>query len=1488
MFLDLASRFVMVIEISGGDDTNALRDLVEERIDPQLSALAGVSDILIFGGSPREVRVTVDPDRLAALGVAPFELENAISRAVERVRYVGSTEDEAGRTAILVDGRPAGVVSLAEVALISTRNLRLRHVAEVAETVAERDSVYRVNGQPAVALVVFKDEGANLVRLGRALRRRVREIEREFEPYGLRFELRNDGAQLVEDQLERLEKLALTGFLIALGALFLFLRRLRAVLVVAIAVPVSLLIALALLFVGGQSLNLITLSGLAIGVGMLVDNSIVVYEAVQRQLERGQSADDASEQGVQRTIRAILAGTVTNAIVFVPLLLLDLDRVTRAMLAVFAAAIVLPLLASLVVAVGLVPLLARYLVAPAAMARLASERRRRQRYAGLLPPDRSRELFGGVLMVALRHPGSWLAGVALAVLLSAIVGVKWIAFDATAAEAAEADEVRLEIELAREGTLERAAAIFDRLEQAASEIEGVSSVASIIQSDGGSLTVRLVDAHERPEELSIDLVRSRVRGAAGELRHLGAVRVTEPAADGGGSSRRSGGGPAALFGAGDEEIVVSGPDARELLRFAEQIAEGLEKIPEIAFAEPSSRSGRQEIWVEPSKARLDAVGLTADQVLPVLAALRRDGVTMQTRWSLPDGREIPITVRRSERNNVRDGEPASATEDLADLRVASPAGVLPLSALARVRRMPSRPVIEHHDGRREMAVAYRFKSEAPQVGPAREQLDQRLRDTLRQLRRPTGYTLDTEPTEPPSEWFRRALIPVILLMYAVLAIVFESLVLPALVLIALPLTLVGAVWSLALAGSAAGVMAVVGVVALIGMTVNPAILLVDRMEQRARAGAFTPGAAALAAVRERARPVLMTTTTTVAGLWPLAIVTGRQNEIWPPFATVVIGGLIASTLLTLLVIPVGFVLVRRLDTLFGRLGAWIVLGWLATTAAVVTPLIVADLITSMRWQIITSVLVAALLLGAAAWAFRRDELPRPEVHDDAPPSFEIRFLHKTYGEPGPIGSAWRAPERFARRVLERGAIPFDPRQALARLAPLGLLLAGAVFLAISLQSAFWRGAFTLVSAVLVVALAREMRRARGRVDELGRALDGGAEGWLAALAPWAAYGVIIERFYARPLRDRELADVSGWELASYAAVPVLLAAALAFVQLGRRTARRIAAGTLREIPGRGRWRRVRTIWRRISRRVLGLDLPREQVRALAEVEFRAERGMIGVLGPNGAGKTTLLRLLAGILEPSRGRVSLGGVPIGRLRRYLARWVGYLPQDFGLPVNLTAREYLEYFAMLYEIEPPAERRQRVTRLLEEVGLGSRADERIGRYSGGMRQRVAVARTLLRLPPVIIVDEPTVGLDPRERIRFRNLLSRLAEGRVVLFSTHVVEDVAVACRRVIVLARGRIVFDGPPAELSERARGRVWQLVLRPGQEAALADAALVVDEVPLEDGSRRARVVCAVPPRADAVPTEPTLEDGYLWLVGVSSSAVEQTPTRTADDTERPK
>ena len=1458
------SSFAMVLQVTGAADQDALHDLVGELVTPRLAAVPGVSQAMVGGGAARQLTVWVDPNRCAALGVTTEQVTAAVRAAAGRLRYLGSLEDEAGRTAVMLDGRPIGPVSMGEVRIVAHLPVQVRHVAEIEIGPGRRQMLFRVNGDPSVGVLVFQEEGANLVRLGRDLRRRIEEINEDLQPLGIRLLSSFDAAELVETQIGRLRNLGLSGFLIALAVLFLFLRQWRAVAVVAIAVPVSLAAALSFLYLAGQTLNLISLFGLAVGVGLLVDNSVVVFESVQRRLERGRSPDDAAAGGIRRTARAIIAASVTTAVVFVPPLLVDLgSSMIRNLIAIAALSILLPLFGSLLVAIGLVPLLARHLAAPAAIRRLARLRRRRERFAGQAPPDPIRILFAGVLASALRRPASWITSVALAVVVTALVALPFVLGNTVSPEAEIADQVQLSVRLDESrSSLDSAVRAFQPLE-AVHEVDGVDRVESMIREEGGSLTVHLEALEDRPEELTAARIRQLVRRAANRRAGTEILRPGEGEGPGGrGGGPGGGGGAQELLGAGPKRVILSGNDNDQLTGLATEVAERLKEIEGISGAFPASRPGPDEIHVSPNRRAFDTFGVLLDDVLPMLSLAGREGTSINSGFPLPNGRELPIVVQRAENRpsdaRVVDGssfEREASLSGLSRLRVSTSAGVLPVAALAQVRRAPASPVITHHNGRREREVIYSVSSDVPSGGPARLEFDRNLDEALASIHRPPGTTIELDRSDENTSWFRRVLAPVVMLVFLVLAVAFESMTLPILVLLALPLALLGSLWALMFSGIGLDPMALLGALVLLGLAVNPAVLLVDRMQQRVLGAGWSAGAAALAAVRERARPVLMTSATTIAALAPLAIATGRENELWPPFATLVIGGLVTSTVLTLLVIPVGYVFLRRLDDLFSRVGPWVVLTWLGGVIAATAPLFALGVIESMFWQVTTTVLIAGALLGLTVWLVPKPPTPEPEA-TAGPPRLVVRHLRKTYGLPGPVRRALRASTDFARQVVDRGGEAFHPADARDRILPLLLLLAGAVALALRFRADLIQLGAWIAALLIASRLLTEVRRARGRADALGRVEPGGIEGVLSALLPWALLaGLVGPAFATEP--------AVGWFI-----VVAILSTIILLIQLGRRTAR---LETARREQREARRRRTRgwrgaliRVWRAAATRVFGLDLPIDTVKALAAVSFEVERGMVGVLGPNGAGKTTLLRQVTGILDSTRGRITLGGVPLLRVRKRLARYVGYLPQDAGLPARLTARQYLEYYAALYQIEA-SERAERIASLLREVGLDERADEQIGGYSGGMRQRVAVARTLLRLPPIIVVDEPTVGLDPRERVRFRNLLSRLAKDRIVLFSTHVVEDVAVACERVLVLTGGRMVFDGEPAALSREAEGRVWSWTAPGDEEPELPEASVLADRQPEPDGSSRLRVLAADRPDQRAEPVEPTLEDGYLWL-----------------------
>ncbi|RMG46489.1 MAG: efflux RND transporter permease subunit, partial [Acidobacteria bacterium] len=706
---EIVSRFVMVVQITGAGDRFALRDLAEEEIRPRLASVPGVSAAMLFGGAPRELRIAIDPQRIAALGIDAASVAERVTAALARPRFAGTAASGAGRAAVLVDGRPEGEVSLARLTLVPGRNVQLRHVADVALTAGEEEERARVDGRPAVTLVLFKQAEANLVRVGRALRERLHELEREFAASGLRFTIAFDGARTVEEQLRRLEKLAAGGFAIALAVLLLFLRQLRPVAVVAVSVPASLLIGVALLYLSGQSVNLITLFGLAVGIGMLVDNSIVVYEAVQRRLERGDGPDEAAVRGVGTTARAILAATATNAVVFVPLAFTVFESgLVRRLLEVLALAYLIPLAASLLVALGLVPLLARYLAAPAALARLAAERARRRAHGGLPVPSRAREVFSALLAVALRRPGAWLAATGLLVVASALVGAVWLGASAGGAEPARADEVRLQVDLppglSLDGATERVAV----LEEAALAIGGVERVTSLVREEDASLTIRLEPEERRPPGTDAALVRERLQRAA---REMTGVEIRSVGSGGGGGEEDEG--LQELLGQAAPEVVISGPDADRLAELARQIEAALEELPEVASAWPRARPGREEVWVEPEQRALASLGLTAGEVLPVLALLRREGFELQVGYQERAGREIPVVFRRPGRVD---------REAVTRLPVVTPAGVRRLGTLARLRRAGSPTAIQHHNGRLEIAVRYRLSPQAPRTGPERAAL----------------------------------------------------------------------------------------------------------------------------------------------------------------------------------------------------------------------------------------------------------------------------------------------------------------------------------------------------------------------------------------------------------------------------------------------------------------------------------------------------------------------------------------------------------------------------------------------------------------------------------------------------------------------------------------------------------------------------------------------------------------------------------------------
>jgi len=297
----------------------------------------------------------------------------------------------------------------------------------------------------------------------------------------------------------------------------------------------------------------------------------------------------------------------------------------------------------------------------------------------------------------------------------------------------------------------------------------------------------------------------------------------------------------------------------------------------------------------------------------------------------------------------------------------------------------------------------------------------------------------------------------------------------------------------------------------------------------------------------------------------------------------------------------------------------------------------------------------------------------------------------------------------------------------------------------------------------------------------------------------------------------------------------------------------------------GRLGNLRRSYFRMVKEIPLIGKRKKPFKALSGVSLQITTGMFGLLGPNGAGKSTMMRIVTGIFEQSYGKVYVNGLDTQQYREELQGLIGYLPQEFGTYENMTAWEFLDYQSILKGISDAKVRAERLEYVLKAVHLYDRRNDNIGSFSGGMKQRIGIAYILLNLPRILVVDEPTAGLDPRERIRFRNLLVELSRERIVIFSTHIIEDISSSCNQVAVINKGKLKYWGNPIDMVGLGEGFVWHFTIPAEEFENFGNKQMITNH--LRDGDNiRIRAVSKEKPHPDAVNVKPHLEDAYLCLL----------------------
>jgi HAE1 family hydrophobic/amphiphilic exporter-1 len=904
------------------DRLKALRRFADDRLKPDLEAVEGSAAVKVSGGYEDEVQVFVDQQKLAQLGLSI----DAVTRRIraENVNLSGGRLEQGTQRYLVRTLNEFESIEQMAGAIIATRNgqpVYLRDVATVTRGYKDREAITRVDGREAIELAVYKEGDANTVQLAEGVRKRIEELAKGL-PEGTEIRPVYDQSKFIAEAIGEVKTSALIGGLLAILVLYAFLRDARATLITGLAIPVSVLGTFVLMYAFDLTLNIMSLGGIALAVGMLVDNAVVVLESIVRKQEHGLDRREAARLGTKEVATAVTAATLTSVAVFFPMVFIT--GIAGQLFKDQSLTVTFALAFSLVVALTLVPMLAAgrparaTTDAAAAAAEARTPRRIDRAFAAVaagarrvagwisngmrfaLSPlvrvtrsinDWAESRYPTAISWALANPGKTIGSAFALFLFTMLVIAPRLGTELI--PQMSQGEFNVALRLPPGAPLEQT----DRAVRAAQEASrglGNVAIAYSVAGTGNRLDANPVDAGENTGRLSITLVpgsgradeEAAMQGLRSSLEDMPGMqyRFSRPA----------------LFSMSTPlEVVVSGYDLDRLRVAAEEVRVRMLADDRFADVKTTVEAGNPEIQIVFDQERASQLGLVVRDIADRVVNSVRGEVA--TRYKLRD-KQIDVLVRSVDTR-------AASVEEIRNLIVNPGAdSPVPLSAVADVQ-LAVGPAEVRRVGQERVAVVSANLAHGD-LGSAVEA----LRGVVAEVQLPVGTTAflsgQSEEMQDSFRSMQFVLVLAIFLVYLVMASQFESLVHPFVILLTIPLAITGAIWALWLTGTTVNVVAYIGLIMLAGIVVNQSIVLIDAVNQ-ARERGLSKHDAIIEAGRLRLRPILITKLTTILGLLPMALGLGEGAEVRAPMAITVIGGVLLTTFLTLLVIPVVYAVLDR-------------------------------------------------------------------------------------------------------------------------------------------------------------------------------------------------------------------------------------------------------------------------------------------------------------------------------------------------------------------------------------------------------------------------------------------------------------------------------------------------------------------------------------------------------------------------------------------------
>ena len=891
IFMTLSSNYLGPAE---------LRRLSEETIEPLLERVEGVASVQTQGGLQRQINVNLNPVLLASYGLSPTDINRAIQTG-GGIQPGGTIETGAKNynLRIFSEYRSLDQIKNTVVTLKGPQPVYVKDVADVVDGYKESTSEVRADKGEGITIMISKQSDANTVLTSRKVKEAFPEIQKRL-PEGVKVSVLWDQSDFILRSINNLRNTAVIAFIMAFLVIYFFLRNWRGSFIIGISIPVAIIATFAVLYASDLTLNIISMAGLALAVGMLVDNSIVVLENIYRHRELGESRMTSADSGTTEVGMAITASTLTTISVFLPVLFVP--NITGQLFKDMVLTITFSLVVSLIVALTLVPLLSSHVLrisANSGSKNADGNAKKKSRFAGMKDKvgewlTALSERYAKILHWSLYHKKIILGSVFLffvaSVFIAKFLGGEFL-------PKSDQGFINIVIESPAGNPIEKTRMYAYKLEEIFDDVikkdelesstiffgnrEGIGAFGTTASTIEVLLKLKPVEQRKRSQFEIQDQLRKRLDNIAG---------ITYFFQEGGSFSNEK-----------DIEVKVIGFDLDGAKTIANQFKEKMEKIPGLVDIALNVKETTPELQIHLNKDVMNDLNLSTLQVAANISAAIQGQVAAQYREN-EDEYDVRVQYAKEFRNKK---------EALSQMQIALPAGrIIGLENIAEITEEESSPTIFRENQSRFVSVGCGLS------GIDLSTAVSKIKNIIDETPVPSDYQViiggTAEDQQEAFFYLMLAFIAAVLLVYMIMASQFESLVDPLIIMFTVPLSVIGVFFFLFITGTSISVMALVGLVMLVGIAVNNGIVMVDYINQIKAKGMGLYEAVETGS-KARLRPVLMTALTTILGMVPLAVEFGSGSETWSPLARAVIGGLTATTLLTLIVIPVLYVLFERME-----------------------------------------------------------------------------------------------------------------------------------------------------------------------------------------------------------------------------------------------------------------------------------------------------------------------------------------------------------------------------------------------------------------------------------------------------------------------------------------------------------------------------------------------------------------------------------------------